>query len=163
MYSMDDYVQIMAESLRRKEELLDRLISKNEAQAKCVQGKEYEDIDWDAFNLIVTEKEILIDRINTMDEGFQSLYDRVKEQLNSDKDKYAASIKEMQETIKRLTDKGVLIQTGEERNRKSIESALTGRKKVIRSTRNSLKVADSYQQAMTMNYGNDSTTINNKK
>ena len=98
-----------------------------------------------------------------MDEGFQSLYDRVKEQLNSDKDKYAASIKEMQETIKRLTDKGVLIQTGEERNRKSIESALTGRKKVIRSTRNSLKVADSYQQAMTMNYGNDSTTINNKK
>lgn len=161
--TMDNYVQIMVESLRRKEELLDRLIDKNEAQATCILDKEYEDIDWDAFNLIVTEKEILIDRINTMDEGFQSLYDRVKEQLVADKDQYADSIKEMQEIIKRLSDKSVVIQTGEERNRQSIEATLTGRKKAIRTTRNSLKVADSYHQSMTMNYGQDLSTINNRK
>lgn len=160
---MNDYVQIMLESLMRKEELLDRIIIKNESQEKLVSGKEYEDIDWDAFNLLVTEKELLIDRINTMDEGFQTLFDRVKDQLVDNKDQYADSIKKMQETIKRITDKGVAIQTGEERNRRMIEATLAGRKKVIRQTRNSLKVADSYQQAMTMNYGPNYSAVNNKK
>lgn len=160
---MDNYIQIMLESLLRKEELLDRIIAKNQAQAECVNGKEYDDINWDAFELLVTEKEILIDRINTMDEGFQNLYDRVKEQLLDNKEKYADYIKKIQETIVRITDKGVAIQTGEERNRKAIESVITGRKKTIRKTRNSLKVADSYQQTMSMHFGQDISTVNNKK
>lgn len=160
---MDDYVQILLESLKRKETLLDKIIQKNISQANCVQDKEYEDIDWDAFNLLVTEKEILIDRINVMDEGFQSVYDKVKVQLEEDKLKYADQIREMQEIIKRLTDKGVEIRAGEERNRKMIEAVMTGRKKVIRQTRNSLKVADSYHQAMTMNYGQENSISVNKK
>lgn len=160
---MDNYIQIMLESLLRKEELLDRIIAKNQTQAECVQGKEYDDINWDTFGLLVTEKEILIDRINTMDEGFQNLYDRVKEQLLENKDQYADYIKKIQETIVRITDKGVAIQTAEERNRKAIESALSGRKKTIRKTRNSLKVADSYQQTMSMHFGQDISTVNNKK
>lgn len=160
---MDNYVQIMLESLRRKEELLDRIIGKNEEQAELIRDKQYEDINWDAFDLIVTEKEILIDRINTMDEGFQNLYDRLKEQLVADKDKYAEAIKVMQEIIVRLTDKGVAIRTGEERNRRTIDAALAGRKKTIRKTRNSLKVADSYHQAMSMNYGENYSAVNNKK
>lgn len=160
---MDNYVQIMLESLLRKEELLDRIISKNEEQAELIRDKKYEDINWDAFDLVVTEKEILIDRINTMDEGFQKLYDRLKEQLVADKDKYAEAIKMMQEIIVRLTDKGVAIRTGEERNRRTIDAALAGRKKTIRKTRNSLKVADSYHQAMSMSYGENYSSVNNKK
>lgn len=161
---MDDYVQIMLDSLCRKEEILDKIIAKNEAQSRCIAGKEYEDIDWDAFNLLVTEKDILIGRINTMDEGFQNLYDKVNEQLIDNKDRYADQIRQMQEIIKRLTDKSVKIQTGEERNRQAIESTLMGRKKVIRTTRNSLKAADSYHQTMTGNYGMDnSIKVNNRK
>ena len=93
---VDDYIQIMIESLTKKSELLDKIIRKNEAQNECIAGKEYDDIDWDAFNLLVAEKETAITRIVKMDEGFQSLYDRVKEQLGEDKDKYADKIKEIQ-------------------------------------------------------------------
>lgn len=160
---MDDYVQIMVESLRRKSDLLERIIGKNVEQNKCISGKEYEDIDWDAFNLLVTEKEILIERINTMDEGFQSLYDRVKAQLNESKDKYSDSIKEMQFLIGKVTDQGVEIQAGEERNKQIIDSLMFSRKKTIRQTRNSLKVADSYNQSMHMSYGSDNFMLNRKK
>lgn len=163
MLSMDDYVQIMVESLRRKSDLLERIIGKNVEQNKCISGKEYEDIDWDAFNLLVTEKEILIERINTMDEGFQSLYDRVKAQLNESKDKYSDSIKEMQFLIGKVTDQGVEIQAGEERNKQIIDSLMFSRKKTIRQTRNSLKVADSYNQSMHMSYGSDNFMLNRKK
>lgn len=160
---IEDYVQIMIESLTKKSELLDTLIRKNEAQNKCISGKEYEDIDWDAFNLLVAEKEIAIERINKMDEGFQSLYDRVKEQLNADKDKYSDKIKEIQRLIGIITEQGVTIRTGEERNRQIIEKVLGNRKKVIKKMRSSLRVASSYAQTMSPNFGSELSSMDDKK
>ena len=160
---VDDYIQIMIESLTKKSELLDKLIQKNEEQRACVTGKEFDEIDWDSFNLIVEQKQASIDRIVKMDEGFQSLYDRVKEQLNENRDKYADKIKELQRLITVITDQGVKITTGEERNRKIIEKVFGDRKKEIRKTRNNLKVANSYAQTMSRDFGEDfsSTDLKN--
>lgn len=163
MPQIDDYVQILEESLIRKSELLDKIITKNQAQTDCVEGKEYDDIDWDAFNLLMAEKEAAIDRINKMDEGFQSLYDRVKEQLKADKSKYASNIKRMQELIRKISDQSVMIQTGEERNRQTIEKVMMGRKKQIRHTRNSMKVASSYAQTMQRTFLADANEFEKKK
>ena len=153
----------MIESLTKKSEILDTLIRKNEAQHDCVAGKEYEEIDWDAFNLIVAEKQIAIDRIVKMDEGFQSLYDRVKEQLSEDRSKYADKIKEIQKLIEKVTGQGIKITTGEERNRKIIEKVFGNRKKEIKRTRNSLKVANSYAQTMSGDFGMDFSAQDIKK
>lgn len=159
---VDDYIQIMIESLRKKSELLDKLIRKNEAQYECVNGKDFDAIDWDDFNLLVAEKQTAIDRIVKMDEGFQSLYDRVKEQLNDDKDKYADKIKEIQKLITTITEQGIKISTGEERNRKIIEKVFGNRKKEIKRTRNSLKVANSYAQTMSGDFGMDFSSHDTK-
>ncbi len=151
---VDDYVQIMVESLSKKSELLDKIISSNEEQHECVANKTFDEVDWDSFNLIVEQKQQVIDRIVKMDEGFQSLYDRVKEQLNEDKDKYADKIREIQRLIGIITDQGARITTGEERNRKIIEKTFGDRKKEIKRTRNSLRVASSYAQTMSGDFGN---------
>ena len=50
---VDDYIQIMIESLTKKSELLDRIIRNNEEQHDCVNGKSYDEVNWDSFNLIV--------------------------------------------------------------------------------------------------------------
>ena len=160
---VDDYIQIMIESLTKKSELLDKLIRKNEAQHDCVAGKSFDEIDWDGFNLIVVEKQTAIDRILKMDEGFQNLYDRVKEQLNEDRDKYAEQIKEIQRLIEVITGQGVKITTGEERNRKIIEKVFGNRKKEIKRTRNSLRVASSYAQTMSGDFGMDFSKHDSKK
>ena len=160
---VDDYIQIMIESLTKKSEILDQLIVKNEEQLKCVENKKYDEINWDSFNLIVTQKQMYIDRIVKMDEGFQSLYDRVKEQLGADKDKYADRIREIQKLIEKVTGQGVKISTGEERNRKIIEKVLGSKKKEIKRTRNSLKVASSYAQTMSGDFGMDFSTQDIKK
>ena len=162
MSDTNDYIQIMLESLEKKSELLDKLIARNEAQRACVEGKDFDTIDWETFNILVVEKDIAIERINKMDEGFQSLYDRVKEQLNGDKDKYAAQIKEIQRLIGVVTDQGVRIRTEEERNRKLIETVLGGKKKEIRQTRNSLRVVSSYAKTMQDAFGAQSSTISLK-
>ena len=150
---IDDYVQIMIESLTKKSELLDKIIRNNEEQHECVAGKTFDEIDWDSFNLIVEQKQQSIDRIVKMDEGFQTLYDRVKEQLNEDKDKYADKIQEIQRLIGIITDQGAKITTGEQRNRMIIEKTFESRKREIKRTRNSLKVANSYAQTMSGDFG----------
>ncbi len=155
---VDDYIQIMIESLKKKSELLDRIILSNEEQHECVAGKTYDEVNWDSFNLIVEQKQASIDRIVKMDDGFQSLYDRVKEQLNENRDRYADSIKEIQTLIVQITDKGAKITTGEERNRKIIEKLFGSRKKEIKRTRNSMKVASSYAQTMSGDFGTDFST-----
>ena len=160
---VDDYIQIMIESLKKKSELLDKIIRKNEAQHECISDKAFDEIDWDDFNLIVAEKQTAIDRIVKMDEGFQSLYDRVKEQLNDNKDKYTGQIKEIQKLIQTVTEQGVKITTGEERNRKIIEKVMGTKKKEIRQTRNSLKVASSYAQTMSGDFGMDFSVHDKKK
>lgn len=160
---MDNYLKIMIDSLVKKSEYLRDIIEKNNLQEKCIQGKDYDEIDWDAFNLLVTEKEILIDRINTMDEGFQSLYDRIKEQITDNKDKYKDEIATIQNLIRTVTDQSVEITTGEERNRRQIEKIMGARKKVIRGKRNSLKVAQSYYQSMRGHATEDLSMMDKKK
>lgn len=153
----------MIESLKKKSELLADLIEYNEKQHDTVSGKEFDDVDWDAFNLLIAQKDAAIERIIKMDEGFQSLYDRVKEQLNEDRSKYAGQIKEIQKLIEKVTGQGVKITTGEERNRKIIEKLFSGRKKEIKRTRNSLKVANSYAQTMSGDFGMDFSSQDIKK
>ncbi len=160
---VDDYIQIMIESLTKKSEMLARIIDKNEAQHDCVAGKTYDEIDWDQFNLLIAEKDVCIERIVKMDEGFQSLYDRVKEQLKGDKDKYADQIREIQRLIGIVTDQGAKITTGEQRNRKIIEKVFGSKKKEIKRTRNSLRVASSYAQTMSGDFGMDFSSQDIKK
>lgn len=163
MAKTEDYIQIMIESLTKKKELLEKLVRKNEEQKLCVEGKQYDEVDWDAFNLLIAEKEAAINRINSIDDGFQSLYDRVKEQLNEDKGKYSNQIRTMQGLIKELTDIGISIQTGEERNRKMIESIMMGQKQKIKSTRSSLKAANAYSQSMHGIISEDFSVVNRSK
>ena len=164
MNQMDNYVQIMLDSLAKKSVILDRLIAANETQGKLLSDKaNFDDVNWDQFNIIVLEKEAEINRINEMDEGFQSLFDRVKVQLNEDKDKYASKIKQMQSLITELEQKSIKIRTGEEKNRMAIETLTAGRKQEIKKVRTSLKVASSYYQTMQKSFLFDSSSIDTSK
>ena len=103
MESIDNYLQIMTDSLIKKGEYLDRILTKNKAQYECIKGKEYEDVDWAAFNVLVTEKEASINRIMEIDEGFASIYEKIKDEVISNKDKYRDKVAELQEIITVLT------------------------------------------------------------
>ncbi|MBR5407190.1 MAG: hypothetical protein IK111_06025 [Lachnospiraceae bacterium] len=148
MESINNYLQVMIDSLNKKEELLDRLIEKNSAQEACIKGKAYEDVDWNAFNLLVEEKEAAIDRIIVLDEGFESTYRLVKDEVLNNREAYRDKIKELQEIITRLTDKGASIQTGEERNRSTVDNIFLKARQEIKKQRTGMKVASTYYNTM---------------
>lgn len=163
MGTTEDYIQIMIESLKKKSVLLERILFQNETQRMCLGKKDFEDIDWDGFNTAMVEKEAEIERINDLDEGFQALYDRVGDQLKSDKIQYVEDIKLIQSLIRHLEEQSIQIRTGEERNRAIIEKVMTGRKKEIKQARTSLKVAANYYQTMSNANSLDMISLDRKK
>lgn len=163
MNEIQNYLQMMIESLRKKNGVLSKLIEKNEAQADCIVDREYGDIDWERFNVLIAEKEILINRINEMDQGFSSLYDRVRDEVLADRDAYKSEIAEMQELITNLTEKGTKIQTQEERNRAKMEKVLMGAKKEIKKSRKSMQAVSNYYKSMSNPGGEINGSMDQKK
>lgn len=148
MADSQKYIKIMIESLQKKEALLDTLLAKNEAQASCIQEKEYGEIKWDTFNVLIAEKQTAIDRLNELDDGFEALYAHVRDELQGNKEAYAEEIRTMQALITRITDKGIAIRTGEEKNRQHIERIMGNTKREIKQARKSVKVASNYYKSM---------------
>ena len=148
MESTDNYLQIMIDSLNKKEKLLDEILERNKAQYELIKDKQYEDVDWTAFNLRVTEKDIAIDKIIEIDDGFDETYKLVKDEVTGNRDRYRDKLLILQELIGRLTDKGVSIQTGEERNRQIIDNIFSKTRQEIKKQRTGLSAANTYYKTM---------------
>ena len=138
----------MIDSLNKKEKLLDEILERNKAQYDLIKDKQYEEVDWTAFNLRVTEKDIAIDKIIEIDDGFDETYKLIKDEVTADRGKYRDKVIILQKIISRLTDKGVSIQTGEERNRQIIDNIFSKTRQEIKKQRTGLNVASTYYKTM---------------
>ncbi len=142
-----DYVNIMIDSLQKKIDVLDAIIRKNEEQNKIVAT----DItDWDTFDKNADEKSELIDKIEEIDQGFDSLFKKVETVLQSPfgKQTYRDQIAKMQQLITLITEKSVAIQAAEVRNKTLIEKRFAESHQRIGQSRTSSKVARDYYRNM---------------
>lgn len=148
MPNNDKYVKIMIESLEKKVEILDKIIIKTSAQSELITGKSYDDINWQQFDVLNEEKGTFIERIEELNDGFESLYKNMKNEINGNKEAYAEEIKIMQGLISIITDKSVVIETTEQRNKIEIDRIFSYTKTKIRDTKKSMKVASDYYKTM---------------
>lgn len=150
----------MTDSLRKKTEVLDKISEQNKIQMELAKSEEF---DYDIFGKTLEEKEKLIQEINRLDSGFQSLYERVKVILESDKAAYTDEIREMQRLISKITDKSMDIMAEEERNKEFILKRKDTTKREITMARTTNKVASRYYKTMTKLNVLDSQFIDAKK
>lgn len=143
---MENYLKILEESLVKKIKVLEQIEEVNKAQAELLSDDSF---DAERFDKCVDEKDAMISELGQLDEGFESLYDRVREQLLQEKDKYTEQIKTLQKLIGVITDKSVSIQAQESRNKASVERHFTKQRKELGQGRKSSKVAYSYYQNKT--------------
>jgi flagellar biosynthesis/type III secretory pathway chaperone len=142
-----NYVNIMIDSLRKKITILDSIIRKNDEQRQIVEAQT---TDWDAFDRNADEKSELIDKMEELDQGFDSLFSKVKDLLESPSGKqtYSSQIREMQFLITQITEKSVAIQSAESRNKSLIEKRFTESHQRIGQSRTSSRVARDYYRNM---------------
>lgn len=142
---MDNYLKILEDSLLKKSKVLDEIAAYNERQSRLFsEGK----ADIERFDEYIDEKDKLIKQLSKLDDGFETLYARVSEELAENKSKYAAQIKTLQKLVKEITDKSVSVQAQEARNKALIEEYFAKERANIRNNRKSSKAAYDYYKSM---------------
>ena len=142
---MDNYLSVLEDSLKKKLQILDELTDYTMQQQELLK---VEELDYEAFDRLVDQKEPLIQRIMELDQGFETVYDRIKEQLLGNKEQYAAQIKALQSLIGELTDKSVKLQTMEQRNKSAVEQQFRKSREKIRQGRQNKQAALNYYKNM---------------
>ncbi|MCM1185064.1 MAG: flagellar protein FliT [Lachnoclostridium sp.] len=142
---MENYLDILEESLHKKLEVLGKIEDYNTKQHEIFSE---EKASLDEFDEAIEEKGRLIEQLTRLDDGFESLYAKVSEELQSNRVKYAEQIKRMQELVKQVTDKSVSVQAQEARNKILIEEYFAKERAGIRHNRKSSKAAFDYYKSM---------------
>ena len=106
--------EILLQSLRKKNELLDLMIRQNGVQEEILKRDE---LDMDAFDASIEQQSEYVDELERLDQGFEAVYDRVREELMQNKDRYRTEILRMKEQIQKITDKIVTLNAGNMRNK----------------------------------------------
>ena len=142
---MDNYLSVLEDSLKKKLPILDELTDYTTQQQELLK---VEELDYEAFDRLVDQKDPLIQRIMELDQGFETVYDRIKEQLLGNKEQYAAQIRALQSLIGELTDKSVKLQTMEQRNKSAVEQQFRKSREKIRQGRQNKQAALNYYKNM---------------
>lgn len=141
----ENYLMIMIQSLKKKIQVLDCIIDANDRQKT---GLEDANLDPDDFDKIVEEKSKYIEHLDLLDQGFDKLFERVKEELNQNREVYKAEIKEMQALITSVTEKSNKVQVQEARNKELMTQKFAKVRKQARDVRASQQAVNQYYQNM---------------
>lgn len=141
----ENYLVILEESLRRKLQVLEDIQAYNQRQQEIFQA---DNVDLDQFDSYVDEKGVLIERLNSLDNGFERLYANVAQELSGNREKYGDQIKRLQELVSKVMEAGVAVQAQEARNKKLIEEYFRRQREGIREGRKSSKAAFDYYKNM---------------
>ena len=96
---MENQLTILSESLDKKLEVLQKIREYNKRQEEIFSA---EKVDMSLFDDAVEEKQRLIDEVVRLDEGFEILYEKLAKELEGNRQRYAAQIRELQQKVSRV-------------------------------------------------------------
>ena len=140
-----NYLQILQDSLVKKLELLTQIEEKSKEQKQMIKASE---VDLEAIDANMDEKNILIQEVLKLDDGFESLYQRIRTELADHKDEYKSEIAEIKDLISKVTEKSASIRAIEARNKSEMDLYFGNQKKSIKVQKNAMSVARDYYQNM---------------
>lgn len=142
---MTDYLQIMIECLEKKIHVLDQIIGLDQRQFEI---SNHQPMDFEAYDKTMDEKGELIDELNKLDDGFNTTYERVKDEVKAHPQQYKAQVEQLQELIRIAVEKGVTIEAQEQRNKSSMEVSLSMKRNEIKQLKRSRAAVTKYYDAM---------------
>lgn len=139
------YVSMMADSLKRKEGILEYLYKKTEEQETILKEREP---DLEQFQQTIDEKGIRITQLDQLDQGFDALFRMVEKEIQAHRENYKEEILEMQGRIRRVSDLSMKIQVLERQNSDRLKGYLSKKRNEIREVRVNGRTASNYYQNM---------------
>lgn len=140
-----NFIQILIDTLQKQVEVLKEILEITQEQSVIAQDSEFDEI---MLEKSLNKKEVLIARLNELDDGFTSVYGRVRNEVKDRQELYKDELRQMQELIKECTDLGVNIRVLEERNREKLTQCFASKHKQYGSKQTAASVASRYNQTM---------------
>ena len=154
------YVQVLVNTLQKQSDILKEILELTKEQRKIAESPHFDEF---MLEETLNRKEILIIKLNELDDGFASVYGRVRKEVNEHKELYKEELQQLQSLIKECTDLGVEIKVLEERNRDKLALCFSGKHKEYGAQRTAATVASRYHQTMHNTQTVDSYFFNKKK
>lgn len=155
-----NYLQIMMECLEKKLEVLDRVSELDRRQLKVAMAQP---MDMEAFDRTMDEKGELLEELDRLDKGFSETYERVREEVRSEPEKYRDTVLKLQELVREAVDKGVSIEAQEKRNKAAMEAAIGMKRREINGKKVTAGAAARYYKAVSKINNIDPQLMDKKK
>lgn len=156
----EDYLQIMVESLQKKNDVLDK-ITELEKRQLALALKQPPDLE--AYDALMDVKGNLIDELGRLDDGFTHTYELVKDEVQTNPHPYQEQVHAMQELIRAAVEKGVSIEAQEQRNKQAMQNMLRTKRVEIKQVKVSNSAASQYYKAMSRINNVDPQLMDRKK
>ena len=151
---------MLIESQEKKLELLDEALNLDREQLELIHS---ESPDMERLDENLERKGKLVEELDKLDDGFESVYAKVRDELIENKEAHRDEIKRLQDLISQITERIVKVQAEELRGRNEVERFLKSRKGKLKDSRSSVKVANVYAVNMRKMNKVDSFFVDRKK
>ena len=156
----EGYLQILIESLEKKNAVLEQIIELDKQQAEI---SAHQPMDMKAYDKVVDAKSDLIDEINKLDDGFSNTFALIGDEVKNNPDQYREQVQALQELIREAVDKGVTIEAQEKRNRAALETVFAMKRHEIKQMKKSNSAAAKYYKSMSRINDVDPQLMDRKK
>ena len=138
---INNYLHILQESLEKKCMILDQIEEKSKEQSEMIKQDIFsmENIDQN-----MDEKAMLISQMTQLDNGFDTLYNKIRSEIVKDKNPYKDDILKIQKLISAIMEKSSSIEALEARNKISIEEKFKQERQNLKSKKNVSNIAYNY-------------------
>lgn len=139
-------LDMLEESLVKKLEVMRKIMSENARQKDILSDTD--NVDFEVFDHTLDVKGEYIDQLLALDDGFQTLFDKVKKDVEGRKEEFADQIKRMQALIHDIADASASIEAEEYRNKTLAEKYFSTEREKMSSGKRSAAAAFNYYQTM---------------
>lgn len=153
-------MNVLADSLQRKYSILQSILELTKKQEVLLKEETFDETE---FLKTISDKQVFINKMEELDNGFEAIYTRVKSELETNREQYQDEIKKMQQLITQVTELGIDIEALEKRNKVQMDKVLINRKQKIKDLRMNNTVANSYYRNMANHQYNQSYFLDRKK
>lgn len=141
------YIVILRDSLLNKKKILDNIIELTEKQYELVRN---ENVETDEFDYLIEEKGKNLAMLSMLDDGFDGVYKRVRDEIHAEPGKYRDLIEEIRKLIEETVARSAKIETLEHRNKEHIEVFIERKKTEVKE----FKARQNTSKHYAMNMGN---------
>ncbi len=139
-------LDMLEESLVKKIKVMKEIEAENDNQKAILKSDG--DLDLESYDKTLDKKGELIDQLNFLDEGFQSMFDQVKKDIGQNKELYRDQIKRMQAYIQEITSLSASIEAAEHRNKKLAEERISNERRKLNMSKQTSAAAFNYYRTM---------------